>query len=155
MTDGKAPSPVKASLHVERADRVPIGRPATLRERQTTVCDVTVEDLSATGCRVKGGIPLPLGSLISIGIPGTGMHAARVARIGAGEFACAFLVPMSEEDIARARSAETVAPGHFPTVTAHLPRTDGVPHRRRATDRVEPRFLDRLRLALRVLLGRV
>lgn len=154
MDQGQNSTPVRASLRIERAERVRLGRAATMRERKMVACDVVIEDLSATGCRVRGGMMLPVGSLISIGIPGTGMHAARVARVGDGEFGCAFLIPVGEEDIARACSIDTVAEGNFPTMLEKIRMTEEARFNRRATDDPNLSLVDRLKAALALLLRR-
>jgi hypothetical protein len=106
----------RGSVEVEqkpRSERVAIGRSGTLRERDKFAADVLVEDVSETGCMFRLDVALPIGTLISIGIPGTGMHAARVSRVDRDEHGCSFLLPIGPDEIALAQIIETVTEGDF------------------------------------------
>jgi hypothetical protein len=106
----------RGSVEIEetpRSKRVVIGRSGTLRERDKFAADVMIEDVSETGCMFRSDAALPIGTLISIGIPGTGMHAARVSRVDRDQHGCSFLLPISPDDIALAQIIETVTDGDF------------------------------------------
>jgi uncharacterized RDD family membrane protein YckC len=101
-------------LEVGRSDRIPVDRPGTLRDRARTPVDVVVDNLSTTGCLFVHDSALPLGALISLGIAGLGIRHARISRVDPPHYACAFLVPVAQEDIVAALSAETLVTGAFP-----------------------------------------
>jgi hypothetical protein len=101
-------------LDVGRSDRVAVDRAGTLRDRAKTPIDVVVDNLSTTGCLFLLDRELPLGALVSIGIPGIGIRYARISRVDHPQYACAFLAPVGEDEIAAALSAETLVAGAFP-----------------------------------------
>jgi len=76
--------------------------PSTLRVPDGKPIDVTVEDFSRTGFRFTTNLDLPLGTLVSLGLSGAGSRAARIVRRRGNGYGCAFMVALSEEDIARA-----------------------------------------------------
>jgi hypothetical protein len=127
---------IKASCYLERAERVRIGRRGTLRDRQKFASDVEIDNLSTTGCSLRADYTLPVGSLVSIGIPGIGMHAARITRSDSGEHGCAFLLPINTDDVDLARSVDTVASGNFPQMIEKIRGAEAVRYARRATDRL-------------------
>ncbi len=101
-------------LDVGRSDRVAVDRTGTLRDQAQAPVDVVVENLSTTGCLFVIDRKLPLGALISLGIPGVGVRHARIARASHPHYACAFLSPISDSAVAAALSAETLVEGSFP-----------------------------------------
>ena len=101
-------------LDVGRSERVAVDRAGTLRDRARTPVDVAVDNLSTTGCLFVLDRALPLGALVSIGLPGVGVRYARISRVDHPRYACAFLTPVSADDIAAALSADTVVTGAFP-----------------------------------------
>ena len=126
---------IKASCQVERAERVRIARRGTIRDRQKFASDVEIDDLSTTGCRLRADYSLPVGALVSIGIPGIGMHAARITRSENREHGCAFLLPITSDDFDLARSVDTVASGNFPQMVEKIRGAEAVRYARRSTDR--------------------
>ncbi|USI73857.1 PilZ domain-containing protein [Sphingomonas morindae] len=129
---------IKTSIEVERAERIKIGRRGTVRERTRVASDVAVIDLSTTGVRFTAEPPLEIGALVSLGIPGLGMQAARVMRVNGIEHGAAFLMPISAEDVVRAGIAETVAEGNFPQMRDRIRTQEAIAYNRRATDREIP-----------------
>ena len=105
-------------LDVGRSDRVAVDRAGTLRDRAQAPVDVAVDNLSTTGCLFVLDRALPLGALVSIGLPGVGVRYARISRADHPRYACAFLTPVSPGDIAAALSADTVVTGAFPLMPA-------------------------------------
>jgi hypothetical protein len=105
-------------LALGRSDRVTVDRAGTLRDVAKNPIDVVVDNLSTTGCLLKLDQPLPLGALVSVGIPGIGIRYARIGRIDHPHYACAFLAPVSAAEIAVALSAETIVEGAFPVMPA-------------------------------------
>jgi hypothetical protein len=125
---------IRGSIILGRAERAPVRRRGTLRERNKFASDVLIEDLSETGCLFRSNVPLPVGSLISVGIPGIAMHAARISRVDGEAHGCSFLIPITADDIAAAQVIETVAEGGFKRMREQVrdagePQCDG-----RATD---------------------
>ncbi|MES2989081.1 MAG: PilZ domain-containing protein [Pseudomonadota bacterium] len=76
--------------------------PSTLRVPDGKPIDVTVEDFSRTGFRFASEIDLPLGTLVSLGLSGAGSRAAQIMRRRGNSYGCAFMAPLSSEDITRA-----------------------------------------------------
>jgi PilZ domain len=128
----------RGSVEVEqrpRSRRVAIGRSGTLRERDKFATDVVIEDVSETGCMFRSDMALTVGTLLSIGIPGTGMHAARISRVDGDAVGCSFLLPINAEDIASAQIVETVADGDFRRMREQVREAEVDRMNRRATDR--------------------
>jgi hypothetical protein len=61
---------------------------------------------------------VPVGALVSIGIPGIGVRHARVTRADPPQYACAFLAWVSDAEIVAALSADTLVAGAFPQLPA-------------------------------------
>jgi hypothetical protein len=97
-------------MSVERAARIKIGRPGSVRARDQGVVETVIEDLSTSGCFVRGDLPVAVGSLIAIGVPGIGTHAAKVMRLTAEGAGCAFLLPLGEAEVQAVRTAEALPP---------------------------------------------
>jgi hypothetical protein len=93
-------------MSVERAARVKIGRPGSIVERNQDVAEAIIEDVSTTGCFVRGDFSTGIGSVLAIGVPGIGTHAAKVMRLTAQGAGCAFLIPINEDEVRAVRTAE-------------------------------------------------
>ncbi|RYD87226.1 MAG: hypothetical protein EOP61_36000 [Sphingomonadales bacterium] len=61
-----------------------------------------VEDFSRTGFRFISEADLPIGTLVSLGLSGAGSRAARIVRRRDNVYGCAFMVALSQDDMARA-----------------------------------------------------
>ena len=79
-----------------------------------------------------------MGALVSLGIPGLGMQAARVMRVNGVEHGAAFLMPIGADDVVRAGIAETVAEGNFPQMRDRIRSQETIAYNRRSTDRDPP-----------------
>jgi hypothetical protein len=96
-----------------RADREALDVDGTLRGVENTPTDVVVEDLSATGFRIRTHAGLNLGETVSIGIPGIGRRQAEVIRRTEGGFGCAFVEPIDPRLVAAPLTAQPVVTGDF------------------------------------------
>lgn len=77
------------------AVRYPVEVGATLRAADGQPLDVLVYDLSMTGFRIETPEALDLDAPIWIGIAGTRVNAAIVARRGPNGYGCAFVTPIT------------------------------------------------------------
>jgi hypothetical protein len=118
---------IVAKFEVERADRVKAGRGGTLRDKGKYPVDVLVANISQTGCLIELTPSLPVGSLVTLGLPGIGMHVARVSRADGAWHGCAFLVPIVEDQIALVRKAETVFQADFPQMARRAAEAPDAP----------------------------
>ena len=75
--------------------RYPVEVGATLRASDGQPLDVLVYDLSMTGFRIETPEALDLDAPIWIGIAGTRVNAAVVARRGPNGYGCAFVTPIT------------------------------------------------------------
>ncbi len=142
----------EADLSIERAARVRIGRGGTVRDRDRFVVDVSIEDLSTTGCLFCGDFALELGALVTIGIAGIGVHVARVSRLVDGGAGCAFLIPLADDDVRIATVAQTVQPGGFVQMKTSIRSAAVTEHNRRADDKPQP-LGARLKRAFKIVRG--
>jgi hypothetical protein len=122
-----------ALLQLDRPERIPLDRTATLRDVSQKPLDVTVHNISSTGCLVSTETELPDNMLVTIGIAGLGTRPARIARQETSLYGLAFLKPASESELSAAHHAETLVDGGF---TAPLPATEPAPVE---DDRLSPR----------------
>ncbi len=74
-----------------RAGREALDVGGTLRHVRNMPIDITIEDLSATGFRMRTNTVLGLQERVSIGIPGIGQRPAYVVRQTADGFGCEFV----------------------------------------------------------------
>ena len=125
---------IRVSARIERAERTAVDRPGTLRERARFVTDIVVEDLSRTGCRICTDADMSVGTLISIGIPGVGMQAARVVRSEGNVHGCSFLLPITEADVLKSQTVVTVENLAFPTLRERVRSEAGFKHTGRDVD---------------------
>jgi hypothetical protein len=79
---------------------------ATLRDLARKPHDVQIDDLSRTGCHIATLLALPIGVVLSIGIPQIGVHALRVVRETEGGYGCAFETSLAQSDLRIALAAE-------------------------------------------------
>ena len=143
---------LEADISIERAARIRIGREGTVRDRDRFVVDVSIEDLSTTGCLFCGDFTLELGALVTIGIAGIGMHVARVSRLVERGAGCAFLIPLKDSDLATASVAQTVQPGGFIQMKTAIRSAAVIEHNRRADDKPMP-LVARLKRAFQIVRG--
>lgn len=119
---------------VNRADRVQLGRPATMRDLSRAPIDVIIENLSETGALLVAEDTLPIGTLISLGIAGAGIQLARVTRNDTGAIAAEFMVPLDAATVTRAQSAETLVSVAFPQILVEHPSVSNAAPAGRAGD---------------------
>jgi hypothetical protein len=110
-----------AQLQMDRPSRITLDRAATLRDPAQEPLDVTVDNISSTGCLVATDAKLTDGMLVTIGIAGLGTRGAYVARQEASGYGLAFLKPASDIELLAARNAETLVDGGFAPFPAGLP----------------------------------
>ena len=99
-------------LEYERDERIDLAVPATLRANRTP-SDVTVCNLSCSGCLIAARERLPVGARVSIGMSGIGTHAASVVRQTRFGYACEFEDPLSIYEVQLASASETLITGVF------------------------------------------
>lgn len=116
-----------AKLYCEdRSERLAVELSGTLRDDDWRPVDITVDEVSTTGARVRTQIPLRVGEVVTIGIEGLGLCPARVMRAAGPElFGLAFVKPFTqyelEASIQRENVATFVPPVRFETPTAAEP----------------------------------
>ncbi|MES1973777.1 MAG: PilZ domain-containing protein [Pseudomonadota bacterium] len=93
------------------AQRYPAEVDATLRVVDDVPLDVLIYDLSMTGFRMETAEPLDPGTMIWVGIAGTRVNAAVVARRGPTGYGCEFVSPITFYQLSEALNpTETVIP---------------------------------------------
>jgi hypothetical protein len=90
------------------AARYPVEVDATLRAVDGVPLDVLIYDLSMTGFRMETSESLDLDSAIWIGIAGTQVNAALVARRGPNGYGCEFVTPITFYQLTEALNPEPV-----------------------------------------------
>jgi len=100
------------------AERRPLMADATLRDDASVPMDISVVDLSSSGCLIEGASDLVVPSLVTLGIAGIGRVPARIVRRDGSRYGCSFLLPLAEHVVAKAQALDTVVT--FPA--AALPR---------------------------------
>jgi hypothetical protein len=103
-----------ARLDVERSFRIPVDRPATLRDSTQSPVDVAVDNLSGTGCLLRAEEDLAVDTIVSLGIPGIGVHQARIIRVDRPYYGCEFVMPISLNSVQIALKSETTIERMFP-----------------------------------------
>ena len=91
-----------------QADRLSVEVDATVRAASAQPLDASVSDLSETGFCARLDQDLPIGSEISIGLPGVGVLEACVVRTVGDSYGCRFLVPLTPAALERAPSTQTI-----------------------------------------------
>jgi hypothetical protein len=105
--------PFVARLDMKRPARIDVDRAATLRDASGEPLDVIVDNLSISGCLITTNLALVEGDSISIGIPGIGARDAWISRVDAPRYGCAFARPITNAEVAAARSANSLIDGIF------------------------------------------
>lgn len=113
-----------ARLQMDRPGRITLDRAATLRDVSQEPFDVTVDNISSTGCLVSTEAELADDMLVTIGIAGLGTRSARVARQEGSGYGLAFLEPATEFEVLAARTAETLVHGAFAPLPSAAPSPD-------------------------------
>lgn len=96
-----------------RADRETLDVAGTLRHVRNVPIDVIVEDLSATGFRMRTQATLNLQEKVTIGIPGIGQRAAYVVRHTAEGFGCEFVEAIDPRLVTIPSTAQSVVEADF------------------------------------------
>lgn len=116
VADDHASSDAGSDERRAGSDRVAVQRPSTVRAEDFRPRDVVVEDLSSTGFRFVSATPVTIGTLLHVGLGGSGMSQARVVRADADHYGCEFVRPLSEDQLARAFTDSSVLAGAFPAL---------------------------------------
>jgi hypothetical protein len=82
---------------------------STLRGPDDRPIDVTVGDLSVSGCNVRSSTVLPVGAVVQLGLPGTGRFAARVVRRDGDQYGCEFFEYLSDAAVLQSFGTDNVA----------------------------------------------
>lgn len=96
------------------SERFPVELDATVRKAAQPY-DVTVDNLSSSGFRMSGGPAMAVGTIVSIGFAGIGVHEARLMRIDGRVYGCEFVQPLSIANLTAALHATPTAPYVLPT----------------------------------------
>lgn len=91
-----------------RADRRIVTSGSTLRLLEGVAHDVTVEDLSTTGCLLHSTTRMTLGTRFRLGLRGGGAVEGEVVRIAPNGYGCVFPTPISAATFAASFGAEDV-----------------------------------------------
>lgn len=122
MSQATAYSLTRGDVDRRSATRGVVIRQSTLRDEAGEAIDVVVSDLSCNGFSMKAPGELRVGSLISIGLAGSGKAAAYIIRSSGHSYGCGFLVPLSAKALLTAfnddrsvyRLKRTSTPEHSP-----------------------------------------
>lgn len=79
-----------------RDDRMPVECRATAR----VALSVEILDASPGGVRARISLPLPVGAMIKIGLPGGAERHARIAWAQEGVVGCEFMAPLKPAELA-------------------------------------------------------
>lgn len=121
--------------------------PSTLRAPDGEPFDVIVDDFSRSGFHFTANIDLPIGTLVSLGLSGAGSRAARILRRRNNGYGCAFMKPLTDEDINRAfKGQEAILAELSSAIEARFAFADA--ERSKSLNRVKT-LLDALRRTLR------
>ena len=104
------------------SERLAISRASTLRARDGQPIDVVIEDISATGCRIRIPLPLAVEDRLMIGLAGVGARSCRVVWAKDAEVGCEFDTPLTFAEIEETRFARTLRQGRFPTIAVPVER---------------------------------
>jgi hypothetical protein len=86
-----------------RADvRYRVGTGSTVRGLDGDAFDVIVIDFSRTGFSFIGDFDVPIGTMVSIGLSGSGLREAEVIWIEESCHGCRFVKPLATEQMAKA-----------------------------------------------------
>lgn len=92
-------------LHQRRSDRMPVSLGAALDTSGSAGAEVVVRDLAPHGFAIDLDMPLPVGTMVWLLLPGTSGLNARIARRDGRRHGCEFLVPISPSLCASAAAA--------------------------------------------------
>ena len=98
------------------SERLAVKRASTLRARDGLPMDVTIEDISLTGCRVRAPVHFAAGEELMIGLAGVGIRSCSVVWSDYGEIGCEFDVPLTSSELEETRIAKTLRHGNFNSV---------------------------------------
>ena len=119
ISEGVAPDGARRA-----AARFPVDLDATLRAPPGQPHDALIEELSRTGCLVTSSHPLTIGERLSIGFAGIGLQPAEVVRQQDTRFGCAFVTPLTDDMLDRARRSAGTAPTTLPVTPLPSPTTE-------------------------------
>lgn len=114
---------IEQSSPPARAARTQVDRPATMRDPARAPIDVVLRNLSTTGALLEADEALPVGTLVSLGIAGAGIHIGRIARLTPSGMATEFMVSLDPAAVARAKTSETIISIAFPQIAVQHPST--------------------------------
>lgn len=105
----------KLYLDARSSERFDVGVDATLRGVDMLPIDVLVVNLSSTGCAIETPARLEKGAAVRLGLGQAGICEAKIVRRQGKIYGCEFVSPMSQADVAKALSADTVVMTDFGT----------------------------------------
>ena len=98
---------------IRGAERESLDVAGTLRHVRNGPIDVVVEDLSATGFRVRTQVRLDLHEKVTVGIPGVGQRSAYVVRETPDGFGCEFVTAIDPQLVSAPSTARSVVEVDF------------------------------------------
>lgn len=106
---------VRAQVHSDErsSERLEANLESTIRSRDERALGAVIDELSATGFRVRAWLDAKPGSLITIGLAGVGRRRAEIIWKQAGHAGCEFDIPLSAAELRHALAAENVIHGTF------------------------------------------
>jgi hypothetical protein len=93
---------VMGEIDARGAIRFSVDSETTLRGMDSKPFDVTVENFSRTGFLFSGDVDLPVGTVVSVGLSGSGVREAKVVRRDGPHHGCEFLMPLPRRELAHA-----------------------------------------------------
>ncbi len=107
---------IVARVAVDRrlSDRHSINVDTTLRATPPQPRDTAIVEISASGCRFINVGGMAADDTITLGLPGAGIHHARIVRIDDGQCACSFAVPLTDAELSHILAAPDNSPVEFP-----------------------------------------
>ncbi len=132
MTAEERPPALTGAIRVERAERYPVNAQGMVEGISVIRQNVTIVNLSRSGCLISCRARLSIDERLSIFVPRIGRRSARISRIEGHLYGCAFdmMLDLAEVDAAtahiepddvaamRRRIRETVARGEAATADA-------------------------------------
>ncbi len=111
MTPAIKPIP---TTEARNASRVGINRDGTIRDAAGAPIEISVEDISLSGCMLLIPVPIPEDYVLNIGLPGLGRREGRIVRRDGEKHGVEFLWPLSAAELEDVRSTENLILGSFP-----------------------------------------
>lgn len=107
---------IVARVAVDRrsSDRHNVNVDTTLRTTPPQPRDTAIVEISASGCCFVDVGGMATDDSITLGLPGVGIHDARIVRIDDGQCACSFAVPLTDAELAHILAAPDNSPIEFP-----------------------------------------